>query len=95
MRLDMEAPMISYECLSCSVRWAPYMTDRGACPTCGSGTIRKQRPADPDIHARYELVREARSRTAAHEAFDAFYMAREAEALWRVVDELLGDAEAA
>jgi hypothetical protein len=83
---------VSNYCSQCIVQWSPYMCDKGCCPGCGGGTVRKQEPADPDIAARWEFVLEGRKRRAAHEAFDEFYIEREVTALLRAVDEMLGDA---
>jgi DNA-directed RNA polymerase subunit RPC12/RpoP len=36
---------MSYYCSECVVDWSPDETDRGDCPTCGGGTVRRQRHA--------------------------------------------------
>jgi ssDNA-binding Zn-finger/Zn-ribbon topoisomerase 1 len=39
---------MSYHCPECDVNWWPYQTDRGHCPSCGAGTVRRQERASDD-----------------------------------------------
>lgn len=40
---------MSYYCSECVVDWSPDETDRGDCPTCGGGTVRRQQRASDDV----------------------------------------------
>jgi DNA-directed RNA polymerase subunit RPC12/RpoP len=51
---------MSYYCSACVVEWSPQQTDRGQCPTCGGGTVRRLRDTgDERIISRLELAETA------------------------------------
>jgi hypothetical protein len=52
---------MSYYCSACVVDWSPHQTDRGQCPTCGGGTVRRLEEAggDEPVVSRLELAETA------------------------------------
>lgn len=51
---------MSYYCSACVVDWSPNQTDRGHCPTCGGGTVRRLKDAgDERLVSRLELAETA------------------------------------
>lgn len=73
----------SFYCGECVVNWAPFMTTDGACPVCGSGTVRKPRedpsPEAADLHKAALRARIAREKSEHnHKLFEDFVERRDA-----------------
>lgn len=71
----------AFECTACGVRWDPFMTVDGACPTCNGGTKRVQGPASAEaaeLHkaALAERIKRERSEHA-HAQFRAYLVQRQ------------------
>lgn len=68
---------MTYRCDSCGINWLPYMTQAGACPSCGGGTRRLNEPSSDNAMALHRALR-AKGRSAdMHERFEQFYADRE------------------
>lgn len=88
--------MTTNHCTACDVNWSPYQTLKGACPVCGSGTVRKQEPPSLDADARYKRAmdkrRAAEEQQRRRDNFDAFYADRAAAQLVAEAEAILRDA---
>lgn len=87
-------------CAACDVNWWPYMCKptKGACPECGSGTVRKHESGSLDADARYKaaVARKAeRERSEKrHAEFERFYERHERQRLEATLEEIKELAEA-
>lgn len=76
---------MNWRCTVCLRNWAPYMCEKGACPSCGSGTRRTNEPVDDDaveVHKAALAERAARERSEHnHREFDAYMAKRDAARL--------------
>jgi hypothetical protein len=71
---------MTHYCGACVVNWWPYMTNKGACPECGGGTVRKpSEPASDDAKERYAAVKARRAREELYRDFETYYAERELE----------------
>lgn len=68
---------VSNYCSECVMHWAPYMTNRGCCPACGGGTVRRHEAVSEDAGRMFRDLSAARKRREAAERFEEFYFARE------------------
>lgn len=60
-------------CTECALAWHPYQAAKGACPICGSGTVRRNQPASDEAGVLFELVKVERARKHRCERFEAYY----------------------
>lgn len=68
---------MTYRCAACNVSWYVYMTNKGACPACGGGTVRTNDSVSPDAKALWEALK-AKGRSAdLHVRFEEFYAQRD------------------
>jgi uncharacterized Zn finger protein (UPF0148 family) len=72
---------MSYHCPECDVNWWPYQTDRGHCPSCGAGTVRRQERASDDAATLYRIARDEAAKRDAYERFEIYYARRELDRL--------------
>jgi len=70
---------MSYYCSECVVNWSPYQCDRGNCPTCGGGTVRRQEPASDDADTLYRIAHAEAAKRDAYARFELYYADREQE----------------
>lgn len=63
----------SFYCSACVVNWNPYQCNDGACPLCGSGTVRRQEPASDDSDELYRNIMEDVKRRHKQQMFEEYY----------------------
>lgn len=68
---------MTYRCKVCDVNWYVFMTNKGACPSCGGGTVRTNDGASPHAKALHAALRAEGASADLHERFERFYAERE------------------